>query len=905
MLVCTSCGGVFDDGYDLCSFDGGALDQPFRGPRVLGERWMLEQKLAQGAMGVVFRATHLQVGNAAAVKLMLPQGDDLQVALARFHREAQVLGLVRHPNAVLVMDFGVDERAGVAVPYLVTELLRGESLEELLERRGSLPLEEVERILVPLCDAVEEAHQVGVVHRDLKPSNVFLERLRDGHEVVKVLDFGIAKFIELTEEGLRRRALPAAVEVPEGAFVDEILEVRSGGQGTVSLRRAERAGPRKSAEDAITEAGFMVGTIPFMAPEQITGGRISRQTDVYAAAALAFVALAGRLPFEGDDDDIIDAKLADERPSLRALGIDVPAELDALLRRCMALQPAERPGSVLVVSEALSATVRRRAQRTGADGVAVLGRCLAGLDAVVEALEGFKRGTDTEAAYEQARDGLLTLLDVSARLRLLAPVDPALSQPAHAAARARAEHALTEVTRLVAAVRQLDGGDPRMHDYLAALWARAHGPLTRALDEVRARAPGEGTAQPAAVSAVALAPGPQEVESVRAAVALLDAGDALDAADAVDSLLEERLETLLSVVAQPGLVDDAAREALVHGLFRHADAVLLADMSSSGRRMRVAPFLCRAPGLASAARFSQAVALLSDPAPDVGQVVAAPDDGGGPVLLRCLLLHPDALVRARAAAALSPQDFWTVAVHAAAPLWAVRTVFERAAAVAPPEYLKVFFLLVRENVAAAMHPDAIREAFHLLRAFFAVPAFHEDVVFEPLLDLDRTLRARASAAGLPVPGAEAYDDVVAGFAAVGAVETQAPASMTSVPLPIQRRLAREGYFLAYFACHANERVARETLPHLLRLEDVTRFIRVPTIHRAVLVELSRNKRFFRQDGARLALLQNPRTPAPVARMFLPFLPHDQVRLLAANRHIGAEVRQLAEQYLEKLPQRMK
>jgi len=108
--------------------------------------------------------------------------------------------------------------------------------------------------------------------------------------------------------------------------------------------------------------------------------------------------------------------------------------------------------------------------------------------------------------------------------------------------------------------------------------------------------------------------------------------------------------------------------------------------------------------------------------------------------------------------------------------------------------------------------------------------------------------------------------------------------------------------LPSLVAHANERVARETLPHLFRMEDITRYLRIVSIHRAVLVELAKNRRFFRQEATRLALLQNPKTPAHIARQYLPFIAHEQVRFLAANRHIGGEVRQLAAAFLEKLQQ---
>ncbi|HEY1099215.1 MAG TPA: serine/threonine-protein kinase, partial [Myxococcota bacterium] len=180
MRVCDVCGLCFDDEFDVCAFDGAALSASLAGPRILAGRYRLEKQLAEGAMGQVFEAVHLAVGSRVAVKVMQPQQKDVRVAVQRFHKEARILGAVKHPNAVLITDFDVDTRSTGAVPFLVTELLRGRPLSALLDDKRVLDLDEVERIVGPLAEAVDEAHALGIIHRDLKPSNVFLERLRDG-----------------------------------------------------------------------------------------------------------------------------------------------------------------------------------------------------------------------------------------------------------------------------------------------------------------------------------------------------------------------------------------------------------------------------------------------------------------------------------------------------------------------------------------------------------------------------------------------------------------------------------------------------------------------------------------------------------------------------------------------------
>ncbi|MCC7110552.1 MAG: hypothetical protein IT382_14765, partial [Deltaproteobacteria bacterium] len=227
----------------------------------------------------------------------------------------------------------------------------------------------------------------------------------------------------------------------------------------------------------------------------------------------------------------------------------------------------------------------------------------------------------------------------------------------------------------------------------------------------------------------------------------------------------------------------------------------------------------------------------------------------------------------------------------ATPLHVERFLFEQLSQRARSEYLKVFFFCVRDNLLAAASASQLTEALALMRRFFAVPCFHEDIVFEPLLDLDRKLRERASAAAGTKPD-DAYGEALAEFSARGATDTRAIESLMDVPLPIQRKLARDGHFLSFFVSHQNERVARETLPHLLRHDDITPFLRIATIHRAVITELAKRRRFFRKDAAKLALLENPKTPAGAARGYVHLVSTEQLRLLAVNRHINPDVRRL-------------
>jgi serine/threonine protein kinase len=928
--ICPSCGACSEDAYDLCAFDGSLLMEAFAGPRLLAERYLLEQRMAAGAMGIVFRALHLQIGSTVAVKLMQPKSDELQVGLQRFHREAQILGQIKHPHAVLVMDFGVEKRESGPLPFLVTEYLRGQPLIDRLQERQRFSLEEAAPIVMQVCDAVEEAHEVGVIHRDLKPSNIYLEQLRDGTEIVKVLDFGIAKFVELTGDVMERlqrdHAELAATyrETLEFDLLDEVAGVRGGGPGGTVVESLKGRDRSTSSDDrgrggdaTLTEAGFMIGTIPYMAPEQMTGERVSRQTDVYAIASLLFRMLAGRLPFEGSDDEVINAKISDERPDLGAIQPALPTPLADLLLQSFALEPSERPTSARALAGALREALSE--STTAGDDVTVtlgvqLGALARVLDKTRAAVEAFADvgANAVEDRYLRARDRLLSLDAPLMRAQRLADAlkDDAASDEALKTA---TEEVASMIDALAAVTRPLIAApEHEFAEYLGAIWGRVHTDASAVVRTVETRL---GTAQqparpvtPAPVAALFGAPGSRDEEVLAPLVADLLRPDPLSNEDALDALCTKHLEaTARTLLGAHQQVTPLVRD-LVTGLWRSADQLLLTELYGDGRVHRLLPTLTALP-LEEAEGFRRLGALFTG-APQgsktahqhVDEILTLGDDDQRGVLTRCLLVHPLFTVRELAASRTPLSDFWSVAVHPRVRAPVLRAIFGQVIERAQPEYLKVFFLCVQDQLQASASTEEVEEAFLILQRMFHEPCFSEDVVFEPLLGLDRSLRQRAAELGGGHPP-EAYSDDVAAFTARGAVDSAPPESMRDVPLPIQRKMAREGHFLSYFACHANERVAKEVLPHLLRLQDILRFLRLSQIHRAVLVELARERRFFRKDAARLALLQNPRTPASTARVYLPLVPQEQIKQLSKNKHIGVEVRTLAQTFLDKLAER--
>lgn len=901
MRVCERCGACFEDQYDLCAYDSGLLEPWFVGPRLLAGRYILEQRVAAGAMGTVFRATHLNLGSTIAVKLMQPRTEGWQVRLARFRREAQILGQIKHPNAVLVMDFGIEERGEDSIPFLVTEFLRGESLRAVLDRQGALSLDETEAIVTPLCEAVDAAHQVGVIHRDLKPTNIFLEQLRDGGRVVKVLDFGIAKFMELGPETVARlahtdprwaRCYQASLETD---LLDEMVEVQQG-----------MAPVAEPSCDNLTDVGLMVGTIPYMAPEQIEGIVLSSRIDVYALACLVLELLSGQRAFGGREEEILQAKLRDERPSLRDRGLEIPQGLERVLHDALARSPDERPASVLALAEAVQRSARAgRGPEGQVSGISLLAAVQA-LEEALALLDFALIESDTcgaEESYQIVRDRVLSLDGPLRQLARLLAQSPVVSSDDRGLLRRALVQLRCQLDRSAHALFDRGAANAAAHatGYLRALWQRAQtqaSSLMLQLDALAGR-DNEFELSPITLPQLDDVPGPELLELVGA----LEASEPLDAFDAFERLLDEHLGQVYQLLARPEAAKDPLVQRLVEGLSPHADRLLLLELFPSRRALRLLPALAALEPLAGARYFETLCRLYSAPTglsiQDVELQVGALVPAQQPGLWACLVCHPGPEVRYGALKRAALDGLWGVILHPRTPIPILRDVFAGVVDRAPPEYLKVFFLCTRDRLGAVSSPLELEQTFALLQQFFCDPCFHEDDVFDLLLEVDQVLRERCALLGIQVPGEKTYDELLAEFSAGGVRPAARVEQMRHVPLAIQRKLARDGRFVDFFACHPNERVALEVVRHLLRRDDILRYLRLTTLHRAVLVELSRHRRFFRRQTAILALLQHPKTPAMVARNYIALIGRAQLLRLAANKHANAEVRQLAGQVVQR------
>jgi serine/threonine-protein kinase len=260
--------------------------------------------LGAGAHGGVYLAEHRVAGHRAAVKVLHRESAESSEITARFVREARAVNQVRHPGIVDIYDIGTlpDGR-----PFCVMELLLGRTLQALLEERAPLLPAEAVACMAPVCEALQAAHDAGVVHRDVKASNVML--LSEGNAPqVKLLDFGVAKLLEASAVGL-------------------------------------------------TTQGQRIGTPASMSPEQIRGGPIDRRADVYALGVLLHRMLTGRQPFEAADPAEVERMHLEAVPPRPSALAPVPPAFDAVVARCLEKDRERRWPSAMAVAEAARAAL--------------------------------------------------------------------------------------------------------------------------------------------------------------------------------------------------------------------------------------------------------------------------------------------------------------------------------------------------------------------------------------------------------------------------------------------------------------------------------------------------------------------------------------------------------------------
>jgi serine/threonine-protein kinase len=315
MKSCPVCGATYDDSSIFCPVDGATLrgqaeDGDLVGS-VIADRYLVLSLIGRGGMGHVYLAQHVRLPQKVAIKVLHRSLTFESDAIMRFNREAQHASSISNEHVARIYDFG--EVDGMA--YIAMEFVEGQTLSSLLGQTGSLAPERVASIISQIADGLDAAHKLGIVHRDLKPDNVLVSSDADGNDLVKVVDFGIAK-------------------------------------------AAQGGGP------SLTSTGMAIGTAEFMSPEQVAGELVDRRTDVYALGLVAFVLLTGRLPFQGPTKEMsmlmrltqAPQSLAESRPD-----ISWPPGIQDAISRALAREVQERHQTAGEFARSLAAAIPSRA----------------------------------------------------------------------------------------------------------------------------------------------------------------------------------------------------------------------------------------------------------------------------------------------------------------------------------------------------------------------------------------------------------------------------------------------------------------------------------------------------------------------------------------------------------------
>ncbi len=300
-MHCQACGYDNEPTAKFCGQCGADLAQQAAAASMLGStilgRYTIRRVIATGGMGVVYEAEQAlgDHSRTVAIKVLLPELSHDRTVLSRFSRECGIVAQLSHQNTVRVYDFGSTEDGTL---FITMEYVRGESLAEAVGK-GPLAVSRALSIIEQMCHALHEAHELGIVHRDLKPDNVMLTRLGDQLDFVKILDFGIA------------------------------VRVSVGGRH----------------ETKLTQKGMILGTPPYMSPEQFTGAVIKRQSDIYSLGIILYELLTGHLPFEADSPWAWAQRHLTVTPP--ELPSTMPPAIVSTVRAALAKEPALRPATTL------------------------------------------------------------------------------------------------------------------------------------------------------------------------------------------------------------------------------------------------------------------------------------------------------------------------------------------------------------------------------------------------------------------------------------------------------------------------------------------------------------------------------------------------------------------------------
>src|SRR5215211_2950937 len=299
MKECPTCRRCYPDETNHCPQDGETTTPSLLGEPTLDARYLLERRLGQGGMGVVFQARHIFLKTSHAIKVILPDlvGNDPMLT-TRFRQEALAAAAIRHPNIIAVTDFGVVRGT---MPFLVMEFVKGRSLQEILATEGAMPPQRAWEFISAIAAGVGAAHRQNIVHRDLKPLNIMIQDDVPVAEGLKILDFGLAK-------------------IKSGDLLGSFVQAQTSG---------------------------LMGSPFYMAPEQWSDEEPDTRADIYSIGVILYQMLAGDVPFKGSSvPSIMKKHLTLPPPSFQSMGVSVAPAIEAVVRHALEKEVDARIDSI-------------------------------------------------------------------------------------------------------------------------------------------------------------------------------------------------------------------------------------------------------------------------------------------------------------------------------------------------------------------------------------------------------------------------------------------------------------------------------------------------------------------------------------------------------------------------------